>query len=291
MQEDKGNMAEEIILKHKWYHPEGVSLIEWLQYIADSFSGVADLWDEYDSNYFEEEVEFHKDENPDISKMEMYFEISHTVGESLLHSYLYDSMDVAKEIEYFRKLIIKAFEKSVVFSYLIDAIGIIESVMKEAKSCESEFYYYQYYNVVDAPEEAVEWFGNSAAKRFDKERELTAEDYENAFECITELLKIIEKQRFSEKLRDSAYAIKGYCKLKADSPERYAEIEKKIAKKRSPGKLNEMVGNILKTSPNMKARDIAKLINRTSTGVEKPTSADAVRKTESWKNRNQTKSD
>lgn len=59
--------------------------MEWLQYIADSFSGLADLWDEYDSNYFEEEFEDYKAECPDISKIEMYSEVSHGVGERLLH--------------------------------------------------------------------------------------------------------------------------------------------------------------------------------------------------------------
>jgi hypothetical protein len=221
-------MAEEITFSGLWH--KDLQPMEWLQYIADSFSGLADVWDEYDSDYFEDEFEEYKVERPDIGKVEMYEEISQGVGECLLHAYIYDSMDAAKEMEYVRENIIKAFGHSIIFPNLLNAIGIIESVMSEAKPFENSFYYYQYYSVVSTPEEAREWFGEEAVKRYKKNPKLTEDDYENAFNCITELLEIIEKNQFSAKLRESAWAIKGYCKLNAESPEKYAEIEAEIAK-------------------------------------------------------------
>lgn len=282
-------MIEDKITFSRWPFHKDLQPIEWLQYIADEFSGIADLWDEYNSNYFEDKFEEYKEECPDISKIDMYSEIANGIyGDDCtpLHDYTCDTGDVAHEIEYFHKTILMSFENSTVFQNLLNAIGIIDNVIEIAKEAEDSFFYYQYYPICSTQEEARQWFGNHAAKRFDKERELTIEDYETAFECITELLETIEKRRFAEKLRDSSYAIKAYCKLKVGS-EKYAEIEADIAeaKRRGHGKLNNMVGDILKTSPNMKSTEIAELINKTSNGVNRPTTEDSVRKTQSWINR------
>ena len=224
-------MEEEIKFSGLWH--KDLQPMEWLQYIADSFSGLADLWDEYDSDYFEDEFEEYKIEYPDINKLEMYHEISRRVGESLLHSYICDSRDISADIEYFRENVLKAFAKKAIFPNLLGAVGIIESVISEAKIFERDFYYYQYYCVANTPEDAEKWFGEGAAKRFKENPKLTEDDYENAFSCITELLEIIEKKQFSAKLRESAWAIKGYCKLNAESPEKYAEIEAEIAETKS----------------------------------------------------------
>ena len=223
-------MADKITFSWIWYK-EGLQPMEWLQYIADSFSGLADLWDEHDSDYFEDEFEEYKVECPDISKLEMYSGISQHVSESLLHAYHLDSMDVAKEIEYLRENILKAFENKVIFPNLLSAIGIIESVMRLGESSTEDFLYNLNFCGFSSSEQVSETYGEKAAKRFKKEVELTEDDYENAFESVTELLENIEKGRFSEKLRESAWAIKGYCKLKAESPEKYAETEAKIAKR------------------------------------------------------------
>ncbi|GAF69797.1 unnamed protein product, partial [marine sediment metagenome] len=206
--------------------------MEWLQYIADSFSSLADLWDEYDTNFFENEFEDYKNESPQSTKKEMYEYIAweRISGEGLIHAYLYDCMDIANEIEHLRGNIVKAFEGCVIFPNLLNAIGIIESVMHLGESSQEDFLYYQYYCVFSSPEEVSEIYGEKAAKRFNKEVELTEDDYESAFECITELLEKLEKDRYSEKLRESAWAIKGYCKLKVGS-KKYAETEAQIAKR------------------------------------------------------------
>lgn len=233
-------MAEEITFSGLWH--EDLQPMEWLQYIADSFSGLADLWDGYDSDYFEDEFEEYKVECPDISKLLMYEDISQRVGESLLHAYIYDSMDLAKEIEHLRENMLKAFANKVIFPNLLKAIGIIEDVMKVAKDA-MDYYdnslYYKHYLPITPTLEDIEdiikslGLSPSWAKRVTEKHELTVEDYEDAFEYITELLETIEKKRFSAKLRESAWAIKGYCKLNAESPEKYAEIEAEIAKTKS----------------------------------------------------------
>ncbi len=223
-------MAQEITFY--WDRRKNLQPMEWLQYIAASFSGLADLWDEYDSDYFEYEFEEYKTEQPKIHKLKMYDEISQSVNESLLHAYIYDSMDIAKEIEHLRGNIVKAFEGSVIFPNLLNAIGIIEFVMLLGESLQGDFYYCLHYCVASTPEEADEWFGKGSAKSYKKESELTIDDYEKAFDCVTEFLETIEKGQCSAKLRESAWAISGFCKLKTD-PEKYEEIKTKIAKRKN----------------------------------------------------------
>lgn len=220
-------MADKITFPWVWH--KDLQPMEWLQYIADSFLELADLWDEYNSHYFEEQFEFYKTECHGISKIGMYRDISHGLhcqDFTLFHAYRFDSMDVSKEIEYLRENVLKAFENSVIFPNLLKAIGIIEYVMRLGESSSEEFEYDICYSAFSSSEQVSETHGEEAAKRFKKEVELTEDDYENAFESITELLEKIEKGRFSEKLRGSALAIKGYCKLKVGS-KKYAETEDK----------------------------------------------------------------
>ena len=215
--------------------------IEWLQYIANSFSGLADMWDDcdsddFDTDYLEAHFEEYKNdfECPDISKLEMYEEVLRTASESVLHAYLYDSMDTFHDIERNRENVLKAFANKTIFPNLLMAIGIIESVISEAKASENSFYHYLYYCVASTPEIAGEWFGERAVERYKKNPILTEDDYEGALGSVAELIEIIEKNQFSAKLRESAWAIKGYCKLNAESPEKYAEIEAEIAKRKRP---------------------------------------------------------
>lgn len=278
-----------------WTGYKNLQPVEWLQCVAGEFFELAESWDDWDSDFCEDRVEEYQDEEPEMSTLEIYSEISHTIGESLMSVYVCDTGRTADEIEQLREPIIKAFENNIIFQNLLNAIGIIESVMNEANEMENDFCYHLRYTpllpVTPTPEDIeqiIERYGAPAAKVFREKREerkLTEGDYENAFSSLTAFLAIIERRRFSEKLRESAYAIQGYCKLKAKSPEEYEKTKTEIAKKRGKWKLNEKVGNILKSSPDMKAKDIAELLNKTWAGKFTDTSPDSVRKTNSWKNR------
>jgi len=223
-------MAEEkTTFSGRWY--KDLQPLEWLQYMAEEFSGLAEAWDDFDPNHFEERFEDYKEENPNIGKMGgMYEEIAHSVSEFLLHDYICESGDIIREIEPLKPFVLEEFEGCVIFPNLLDAIGVIEAVIRVAEEVEHYYWYCLYYCCGVTKEEAIKYFGKNAEKRFDSERELTEDDYEKAFDCITELLEIIEKRQFSQKLRESAWAIKGYCKLKVGS-EKYAEIETEIAKR------------------------------------------------------------
>jgi hypothetical protein len=222
---------EKITFSCIWHKDKDIQPLEWLQYIADEFSELADSLSFYDSNDIEERIKAYQEENPDIDKMEMYNEITCTIGETLLIEYLSEPTRIIKEIENVRQNILKAFEDCVIFPNLLKAIGIIESVISIAKDLDNSFYYYLYYSVVSTPEEAKEIFGERAKERFKENPELTIEDYENAFDCITELIETIKNNQYSAKLSESAWAILGYCKLKVGS-EKYTEVEEQIKKER-----------------------------------------------------------
>jgi len=217
-------MAEKITFSWGWY--KDLQPIEWLQEIGNSFLEIAEEWGECDSNYFEDYCEDCKAECPDISKKEMYSEMLHTVTEGQFHISYVDSMNVVQEINDLRENVLKAFDNSVIFPNILNAIGILEYVNCLVKSFTDNFWHYLYYCAFFSSEEVSEVYGKIAAKRFNKEVELTEDDYEKAFECFTEFLEIIENGQFSEKLRDCVWAIKGYCELKAGS-KKYAETEAK----------------------------------------------------------------
>lgn len=231
--------------KFSWFLHTELQRTEWLQYVADDFSILADLWDEYKSDYFEKQFEYYKEDQPDIGKMEMYEDVAYSVGASLLHVYVHDSGDISIEIERVRESLIKFFEDCVIFPNLLKAIGIIQDVKGEARFSEYDFYSSLYFCLCSTPEEAKERFDERAGEKFDKERKLTEEDYEDAFGCITEFLAKLEKGQYSEKLRESAWAIKGYCKLKVGS-EKYAKIEAEIAKTKNRPTQAEMKSRELK---------------------------------------------
>lgn len=264
-------MAEKITFSserlYKDLHP-----LDWLQYMADEFSSLAELWDEYDPNHFEEEFESYKEEYPKSTKIEMYSEVSNGIGERLLHSYIHDSGDIIQDIEHLRENVLKAFEGSVIFPNLLSAIGIIEYVITEAKDIEDSFYYSLHYipflPTKPTPEDInriIEDFGpfsSTAANKLknklkeEQGRILTVKDYEKAFDCITVLLENIEKKQFSQKLRESAWAIKGYCKLEVGS-EKYAEIEEQIKKQRkSKAEKIASIAAHLNAQPYAKSKDI-----------------------------------
>jgi hypothetical protein len=227
-----GSYKDENQTQTRYYHYKDKNPIEWLQYFANTLWELADLWDDFDSDYIEEWIEDYKKDEPNLSKIEMYEQISDIICEGPLHAYAWDIEDTVYEIEHLRESILKAFEDSVILPNILNAIGIIESVVNIAKEKEDDFAYYHYYCWVDSPEIVRKCWGEHAVKRYKKNPKISIEDYESAFECVTELLEIIEKGEFSPKLRESSWAMIGYCKLKAESPEKFEEIQAEIANKK-----------------------------------------------------------
>lgn len=206
--------------------------LEWLLCFADSLHEEANGWEEdCDPNFFEDHFEDCKEECPDISKREMFSEAVSFVTEGFLHIFwFHDLKDFKREIEALRENILKAFENSVIFPDIFRSVGIIEFVSRLVEECLDNFWYDVHYFIADSPEEAEKYFGRRAAKMWKREAELTEEDYEKAFEGIAEFFRTMQKRQFSQRLRESAWIIEGYCKLKAGS-EKYTQTEVKLAKR------------------------------------------------------------
>ncbi|MHC4496425.1 MAG: hypothetical protein ACYSYM_11455, partial [Planctomycetota bacterium] len=206
--------------------------IQWLQNVAFCLVSLAGVWDEYDSDYVKDTFEHYQEQFPNMSKIEMYRGIAYSIRE-LLRNYYTESMSVINELSASdnKEYVLKEFEGSTVFASIVDAIGTLECVISEAEFPQNHFYYHQYYCIAPTPKDAEEWFGAEAAGRYRKNPKLTLRDYENAFEHIPGLLKKIEEGRFVQKLKESAGKIRAYCRLKAESPEKYIETEAAIAKR------------------------------------------------------------
>jgi len=213
------------------YRYKDLQPLEWLQVFADSLHEEANGWEkDCDPNFFKYHFEDCKEECPDISKREMFSEAVSFVTEGFLHIFwFHDLKEFKSEIEALRENILKAFENSVIFPDILRAIGIIEFVACLVEECLDSFWFDTHYFIADSPEEAEKHFAG-AAKRWKREAELTEGDYEKAFEGITEFFRTMEKRQFSQRLRESAWTIEGYCKLKAGS-EKYSQMETEIEKR------------------------------------------------------------
>lgn len=238
-QTEKQTLSEHLEESH-----QSLTAIERLQWLVMDFDNIANYWDEQNPNYIDEEIEYYKEEKPKISKIAMYQEITRTcLFEGFLHEYLYSGCVYGGFDEAENLTTVKTFENTTIFPNILIAIGISESVQNAAKDTEEAFLERLYYHGVGFTEENIkEFYGETAVERYKKCTKLTENDYLEAFVHITELLELMEKNQYSQRLRESAWAIKGYCKLKAESPERYAEIEAEITKKQKNYSLPLKIG-------------------------------------------------
>jgi DNA-binding transcriptional regulator YiaG len=205
--------------------------IEWMQNIADLFLEIAGQWDQFDSHFIEDQFTYIKKDNPDISKMLLYQLTEAYLSLNLAQNYAKNCLLLIREVEQ-KEFLLKTFEHSTVFPFIIDAIATLECVLEESRIAKNKFDHCLYYHYYDTVDRVKKYRGEEAVKRYKKNAKLTFGDYESAFEHVTELFKKIEEARFSQKLRESAWKIKVYCKIKVGS-EKYEETEKKIKKRRS----------------------------------------------------------
>jgi len=129
-------MANNIKFSWVWHHDK--KQLEWLQYIADAFINLADLWDEVDVNFFEETYSYFREHEPEINKIEMYEQISESVFDYILHGYICDSGDILHQIEHSKTNIIESFQNTVIFPSILKAVGIIKHVRNIAKFAEED---------------------------------------------------------------------------------------------------------------------------------------------------------
>jgi len=233
------------------------SPMEWLQFIASELEQMANLWDDYDSNYIEEAIKAEEFNCPTLNKIEIYAQIASDVGyESLnaLHIYIWENSEIKKEIEQNRENIVKAFSNSVIYPNLLNIIGIIEIDIAIAKGYEFMFWYSLYFSCFSTAEEAEEYFcrpnDNLIASRFKNNPKLTMRDYEIAFGDITECFEELIKRQLLVALKNSLLAIRGYCELNGKN---YNETQRKIAERyekayRSYQYAEEKTGNTLTDS-------------------------------------------
>jgi hypothetical protein len=224
---------------------EKYSPMEWLQYIAAQVEQMADMYDEDDSDFIKYMILEDKRVEPKKKTIERYEELDHYINESFLHDYAYAPYDILKNIEENRDGIVKAdFANNVIYPILLKAIGIVETVRVIVDEYEYGYQEQLYFSNCSNEEEVKQWFqyvGNKRTDltghyfslpdtiaRFNKKQKLTIKDYEKAFDFITGLIKKIKERRYSAALRESVFAIRGYCKLKDIN---YSETQIKIAKR------------------------------------------------------------
>jgi hypothetical protein len=221
------------------------SPMEWLQYIAAQVEQMADMYDEDDSDFIKYMILEDKRAEPKKKTIERYEELDHYINESFLHNYAYAPYAILKNIEENRDSIVKAgFANSVIYPIFLKAIGIVETVRVIVDEYEYGYQEQLYFSNCSNEEEVKQWFQDVGNKRtdltghyfslpdtiarFNKKPKLTIKDYEKAFDFITGLIKKIKERGYSAALRESVFAIRGYCKLKDIN---YSETQIKIAKR------------------------------------------------------------
>jgi hypothetical protein len=232
------NFDEKIIFTDLRYG-DTYSLLEWLQFTANEIEMLADLCDEYDTDFIKGWIFEEKRDEPKIKKIEMYDSISQGISEGLLHDFIVAPWDITRNIENNRESIIKAgFVNSVIYPNFLKALGIVETISITARMYEYLYEEKFYFSICSNVEEVKEWFGNrtdltghyfstpDAVAKYKKNPKITIRDYEQAFGYINALIREVKQRNFSAALRDSLFIIRGYCKL---NNKKYNEIQRKIA--------------------------------------------------------------
>jgi hypothetical protein len=226
---------------------EKYSPLEWLQFIASELERMADFLDWNDSNYIKGQILEEKRAEPKKKKINIYEELVQYISESILRDYVCIPFDIINNIEQNQESIVKAaFVNSAIYPILLKAVGIVETVRVIAEMYEYLFWEQLFFCCCSNVEEVKEWFGNKrtdltghyfstpdAVARFNKNPKLKISNYENAFAYLTSLFKEVEKRQLSAELRESIFALRGYCKF---NDKDYSETQRKITER-----LEEMI--------------------------------------------------
>ncbi|HML73588.1 MAG TPA: hypothetical protein PKB02_03740 [Anaerohalosphaeraceae bacterium] len=110
---------------------------------------------------------------------------------------------------YNSKKIHEFFSGTDIFPIILEILGIIENLFRQAEEFFENYYFYCYYQGLDR-ELIIDKFGEGALKHYDPDRKLTEDDYESILEAVCEYLDYLQESNAQKRLLDLAARLKAY---------------------------------------------------------------------------------
>ena len=129
-------MKEEDLIFTEPFSRAKMGPMEWLQYLADSFLGLAALWDDYSSDDIAERVESCRAKGSEARKIVICQDTANSIDERPLHDLYVESVEMIAEIVdgKNKECLLEAFEQSVVFASMIYLLCIDIAVLTRFKN-------------------------------------------------------------------------------------------------------------------------------------------------------------
>jgi len=220
------------------YFPPPSNQRDCLMAIAQEAWGFVESLEDYDEDYIQELKEIHLDfaqqdlielhsetkskDSADIKvdKLKVYAEVDTHIREDL-----YDWRNGFRNfIEAFyrqKEKVVELIKDNFALNNVCEVISILETLYHKLAETMTNYEESMCYAVSEGDLGILEkHFGKNAIKHYKKWDELTAKDYESAFEDITTFMEYVNEGKFSFRLEELASRLSVICRIKMDDSEK-----------------------------------------------------------------------
>lgn len=189
------------------------------------------LTEDFGADYMPGLIELHSSDWDDTrisDKKTIYGDVVTSISESLIDSrngwhHFLESFYKQKET------VVKLLEDHHIFNDVIEIISIVEVCLKTTNEYLENYTHRLCYCFFEGePEELKRHYGKNAMKFFKKYDDLTVENFEAAFETITDLMHFFDTGKFGIKLMELSSKLETFCKLKNGCPDETKSITHSI---------------------------------------------------------------
>jgi hypothetical protein len=186
--------------------------------------------EEYGSDYIEDWIDIHSGEDPEYpvdkieDKLTVYREVDRSISEDIiqfrngLHHFL-------KAFYQQKASIIELIGNDDVLNNVIKVISILEVFMEKLTDTLSNYEAHLCFAMYEGSPEVLERnHGQIAVKHIKKYDELTTEEYEYAFQEITDFVSYVDKNELSGRLMELGARIRLFCELHLDKPGKEKDV-------------------------------------------------------------------